>query len=520
MTRLLLTGFMSVCTLAAQPKAGAGSIEGHVFNSLTGEPLRKATVILTASQIRLVDNTDAAGRFQFTGLPEGTYRLSASHAGFLEHPARRPVSLGAKENVTGSEIRLAPQGVIAGRVLDENNDPTPGAIVTIFKQVYRDGRKQWDRLNLSSIANDAGEYRSPALTPGRYLLRAYTQRSQPNNAYGDRPKSFDSPAYYPSAPTQQEASSVEVGAGAQVPGIDIHLFKRATPPSFRVTGKVVGAPPGSVISIALIGDEFDCGGGGTAGPPDYAFELTSHPGQCSISANLYSDGPETYGDGPLTITGDVAGVVVAMAPAPMITGRIRLAESGGQVKLQGVRVTLSDLLPIHMHVQEARSDAAGRLAFVKPIRPGHYSLNTDARTIPDGCFIREVKLGEQEISPDDFDLQGAGQVELVLSSTAGNIGGSVIDADGNPFPISAVTLIRTDGKSPPVRQSADDKGNFQFAGLRPGTYDLLAWEEVDDDLWPDPDFRKKYETRSTQVTVGASETKAVQLRVILAEEMK
>jgi hypothetical protein len=53
-----------------------------------------------------------------------------------------------------------------------------------------------------------------------------------------------------------------------------------------------------------------------------------------------------------------------------------------------------------------------------------------------------------------------------------------------------------------------------------GKYKLFAWEEADDDLWPDPDFRKKYESRATEITVGPSETQNVQLRQIAAEETK
>jgi hypothetical protein len=66
----------------------------------------------------------------------------------------------------------------------------------------------------------------------------------------------------------------------------------------------------------------------------------------------------------------------------------------------------------------------------------------------------------------------------------------------------------------------DDNGNFQFTGVRPGKYKLFAWEEVDNDLWQDPEFRKKYENRANEITVGPSETQNTQLRVIAAEEMK
>lgn len=468
----------------------------------------------------------AAGKFQFTGLPPGIYRLSASRAGFLDHPARRVISLGSDDHATDAEIRLPPQGAIAGRILDEEDDPSPGAFVSIFKQVYLNGRKQWDRLNISSVANDAGEYRIPNLKPGTYLLQTRSQRPEADNRYGgrdvpDTPRMFYVPVYYRNASTQQAASPVEVGVGAEVSGIDIRLFKLARPPSVHVKGKVIGVSPDSpvTINVWLSSTEETAFGGGSdlVNGPDFAFDLTAPPGQYTIRAHVYSGGPEAFGTGSLTVTGDVAGVVLAMSPAPEVTGLISLAESGGKVNLQAVRVSLTDFST--MGVPEMRSDAAGKFVFPKPVMPGHYAI-VNVRFIPDGCFVREVKLGGQEVSQDDFEISTSAQLEIVLSNTAGKIAGSVSDDDGKPFPISSVTLIPTDGKSRPAKQSVDDEGKFQFTGVRPGKYKLFAWEEVDDDLWQDPEFRKKYENRAAEITVAPNETKNAQLRVIAVEAMK
>lgn len=528
MKHLLLAGFLSACTLVAQPKPGTGSIEGHVSNSLTSAPVRNATVNLTAPQIRLVAETDAAGRFEFTGLPPGTYRLSGSRLGFLDHPARRPVLLGVDDHVTGTEIRLPPQGVIAGQILDEDGEPAPGARIWIFKQVYLDGRKQWGGISANASANDAGEYRIPNLRPGRYLLRALSDRPTVNNRYGergqpDKPQAYYVPTYHPNALTEQAASPVEVGVGAEVRGIDIHLLKVARQPSVHVKGKVIGVPPDSqaIISVGLRRtDGLFYGGNTTARPPGYEFDLSAPPGEYTIHSNVYSGGPEAYGAGSLTVTGDVTGVVVTISPAPEVTGQIRLAESGGKVNLQGVRVALRYSRDFGSHsVLEVQSNAAGKFVFGKSILPGHYAI-ADVRSIPDGCFLREVRLDGQEISSDDFEILTSGRLELVLSNTAGMITGSVSDADGKPFPISSVTLIPSDGRSRPVKQSVDGSANFKITRVRPGKYKLFAWEEVDEDLWQDPEFRKKYGSRATEITVGSSEVQNAQLRVITAEEMK
>jgi hypothetical protein len=127
---------------------------------------------------------------------------------------------------------------------------------------------------------------------------------------------------------------------------------------------------------------------------------------------VYSGGPEAYGSASVTVTGDVAGIIVAMSPAPEMTGTISLAERGGQVNLRGVRVTLNDL-PFEEMPQQGRSDASGKFTFGKPIRPGHYSMNVDPQTIPAGCFVREVKLGGQEVSSIDFEIQISRLFEIV-----------------------------------------------------------------------------------------------------------
>ena len=530
MKYFMLAGFVSVCTLVAQPKPGTGSIEGHVFNSLTSAPVRKATVNLTAPQIRLVADTDAAGRFEFTGLPPGTYRLSGSHAGFLDHLARRPILLGVDDHVTDAEIRLPPQGSISGRVLDEDGEPVDPASVLIFKQIYLDGRKQWDGISVNAFVNDAGEYRIPNLTPGRYLLQAFDRRPRVDSRYGDRdqpvkPQAYSVPTYYPNVPSEQAASPVEVAVGGEVRGIDIHLVKlvRARQPSVHVRGKVAGVPPDSqiVISVALVpADRSSYAGYASARPPDYAFDASVSPGDYTIRANVYSAGPEAYGTGSLTVTGDLSDVVLTMSPAPEVTGQISLAESGAKVNLQGLRVALRSSIAFGSYsVSEVQSDAAGKFVFDKSIRPGRYAI-ASVRSIPDGCFVREIRLGGQDVSTDDFEILASGQLEIVLSNTAGTIAGSVSDADGKPFPVSSVTLIPSDGKSRPAKQSVDDDGNFKFTALRPGKYKLFAWEEVDNDLWQDPEFSKKYENRATQVNVGPSEAQKAQLRVIAAEEMK
>jgi hypothetical protein len=422
--RYVLFVLVSACMLVAQqPKPGTGSIEGTVLDSLTGAPVRKAIVNLIGSQNQwLGDETDAKGRFHFTALPAGSYRLTGGHAGFLSHGARRPIVLGQDGHVTDAEIRLPRQGVIAGRVLDEDGDPVGGATVSLFKQTYRNGRQQWDRLN-GGITNDTGEYRVADLVPGRYLVEAMNTRMVADNRYGEKPAMIYTPAYYPNAGSQQAASPMEVGVGADLRGIDIQISKS---PVFHVRGKVTGVRPdsGIILTVRLIPAHgvATLGGGADAGPPDYLFDATVVPGQYTVVASPNFD-PGAYAVGSVSVSGNVAGVSLTLSPAPEVTGRISVVESGAQVILKGVRVELGITFPglgpgFRADVQ---SDAAGKFIFVKPIPPGPYNMVVSY--IPEGCFVQKVKLGGREVDVRDFEIMTSTPVEIVLSNTAGKIAG-------------------------------------------------------------------------------------------------
>ncbi len=111
-------------------------------------------------------------------------------------------------------------------------------------------------------------------------------------------------------------------------------------------------------------------------------------------------------------------------------------------------------------------------------------------------------------------------LDIILSHTAGEVTGSVLDDEGKPLPFSTVALISADGSSPPVKQAADENGSFRFLAIRPGAYKLFAWEEADDAVWQDPEFRKPYEDRAMKVTVGPGETKNAQIGAIAADGVR
>jgi len=127
------------------------SIEGQVANALTGEIIRKANIILTATDV-LPSNSpaksystasDSAGHFAMKDIAPGQYRLMANRNGYV------PLTYGAKgagragttlslirqQHLDNITLKMTPHLVVVGRILDDEGEPVPNARVML--QGYR-----------------------------------------------------------------------------------------------------------------------------------------------------------------------------------------------------------------------------------------------------------------------------------------------------------------------------------------------------------------------------------------------
>ncbi len=130
------------------------SVTGHVSNAATNAPVRKANVRLAGPAVnqRLSDSvgtTDDSGAFHFDRLSPNKFSLTVNRTGFLESIASE-VDCGASDVA----IKLTPQGMIFGRVVDDEGEPVSAANVMIYRKAWNRGERQFQNVQSSQSQAD------------------------------------------------------------------------------------------------------------------------------------------------------------------------------------------------------------------------------------------------------------------------------------------------------------------------------------------------------------------------------
>jgi hypothetical protein len=115
-----------------------------------GEPLHRVRVALNAPTPNPPASvTDTRGEFEITGVPTGSYYLSATRAGYLtiQYGQRRPREAGrtihvkSGETLEGINFALPRGAVLAGTITDDVGEPYQGVRVEAVEFRYVRGRR-------------------------------------------------------------------------------------------------------------------------------------------------------------------------------------------------------------------------------------------------------------------------------------------------------------------------------------------------------------------------------------------
>jgi hypothetical protein len=175
--------------------------------------------------------TDAGGKYEVTGLPEGSYTV---HVAAPEHAAGGEDKTVDVDALRCSETNfwLTWAGEIAGRVTDEKDAPPPRVSLRLAPASPDAKEFSASDNSISASTDDQGYYKFTNVPPGRYVIVI-----NPDGV----PGVFDPPyprTFYPGVEDREQAGVVTLGDGEKLAGCDLRLTRRLV--EREITGVVLG----------------------------------------------------------------------------------------------------------------------------------------------------------------------------------------------------------------------------------------------------------------------------------------
>ena len=539
--RLASVWFLAVCAAAAQapPTNELSRIEGHVFRDDTGAPIGKTVVTLERITAKSAPDdwvynyevvSDSLGAYAFTGVARGRFRLRASRNGFLDahYGAHGSQNIGAvldlesPQKLKDIDLRLTAYGVVSGRILDADGDPVVGAKVEFLRTHYFNGKKTLTEESAPST-NDLGEFRGAGLKPGRYYVRA-------EEFYGTSALAISKekyvPIFYPGAIDAAAAAPVEVAAGAQVRLGDMTLLRAPTVTAKgKVAVEIAGASGRPTVSFypdtRIVGSNSfrswpaKIGDGGEF----VAHNLT--PGKYVVTASI-GQGGLWRGSAPVGVNvgaGDIDGIVLRIRDEIVTKAAVRV-EGDASLNWTGVRWKVRRGGPAGdgSGSEWGSSVAANGTFQIEETEPARYGVTLT--NLPDGYYMKSVRLGQSDITYTGFDLREgpAGELDILVSHKAGGVSGVSENADGSPALGATVVLVPQEKERAGIAEyypqaTSDQFGRFNLKNVPPGDYKAYAWDDVEATAWLDSDFLAPFERDGVPLKVEESGHTAIEVKI-------
>jgi len=219
---------------------------------------------------------------------------------------------------------------------------------------------------------------------------------------------------------------------------------------------------------------------------------------------------------------DVDGVVLTITPPISISGRIRVEGASSSPTTLPVTVMLrpTSIGPMPP-LRPAQANAEGMFT-LDGVAPGEYEVIVNAPPIAVGqqgaTYVKEMRFGANDLLTQPLVVTGpvSDTIDVVFSTNAGQITGTV-RGDSQELIGNAQVVIIPDQRTRHdlVRViPTNASGQFTVRSVAPGAYKVFVWQNVERNSWFDPAVLAAYEQYGTPVTVTASSSITLDLRVI------
>jgi hypothetical protein len=489
---LLLASFQLAVVAQAQPDSGVeqrpATISGIVTNSRTGEPLNHARVLLDngagtegcQSTICPYGTTSGDGRFSIGPIAPGKYQMIVERRGFGpladEEENRKGLELKSGDEIKDVVLKLLPDAVISGRVIDEKGTPVE------YADVQAEGGSRG-----FGMTDDRGEFRIGGLRAGRYLVRAERrsllgigdQNIPPEIRTDGTTEAHYAPTYYPRSQDPMSATPVEARAGEETVGIEIRL---ARAPSVHVSGTVSNVPKGAERIMVNLESWHPRRFATVEGP---AFKFTFWrvtPGRYRVYAACDDTQYRFVYSPPVEVNisnSSIDGIDLACAPPLELEGRLEIEGGVALPDEKGRALSLRFLSLGSAYEAESgeRINPDGSFK-LENIARGRYHVIGEG--LPENYYVKSARAGTAELTDGILDLRSVNstsEMTVQLGVNGAAVSGVVRDVKG-PVSGARVTLFFDDeyGFDPAATVVAGNDGGYALRGIAPGRYRLVAYD--------------------------------------------
>jgi len=515
---------------AKTSRAGGGTyrIAGTVVSKTDGHLLASARVTISdtknSQKVEFVI-TSEDGKYEFNGLPAGKYSLTGRKRGFIaaaydEHEQfSTAIVTGAGLDTEHLVLKLAPDAVVTGKVLDEAGEPVRHATVTVYNDDHTQGVSQIHPVHTTQT-DDLGIYEIVALRPGTYFLSASAKpwyavhrfAEAANSEAKDRQtvdRSLDVAyplTYYPDVVEADDALPIPIRGGERLQ-VDIHLNPvQALRLRFRVPGDGNGGFPNPQLEQSAFDGATSAEVDGVRMVSPGIWELTGIP---AGRYNIRTQGPGGGGQmNGVDLSKDGEEVDTSKAEAlSSVKVRVEVPGESSLPKELGVGLR-SGSLPRGGQMVDSKGEAE-----LQNIPAGSYELMVWSSR---GRYsIAHVAAEGAEVSGHVLTLPPGSSTSVSLSLVAGRVEvQGIVKKSGRGFAGAMVVLVPNDPKGNRDlfrRDQSDLDGTFSLPGVIPGSYTVLAIENGWDMDWSQPGVIAAYVKGGRKIEVGVRGTQTLKL---------
>ncbi len=506
------------------------TLRGTVINSVTSEPIRGALVqIYFNGQSSMLTGPD--GKFQFAGLPPGQSTIMVRKPGFFSEDDFQSERLRTEMISTGPNtpplvLKLVQEGVIHGRISEEDGDPIEGLPVLLFSQNLQNGRKVWQQ-RFGGQTDEDGNFRIAELPRGTYFLSVGPGRN-PVTLPANSSQSVvqDVPLiYYPFGSDLSAAAPISITPGKKMET----NFTVSPQPFYRVSGTVSGFPSGQPVSLQVRNSA------GITLPYNWRFDsatgifrsLWLPSGTYTLQAQANDgQGHSSTATVPLNVTAEISGVHFILLPTVNIPIRMQIISSRAETERfsnqENYFPAYVQLASHHGDMFETRygsqqvGERGAKSLELQNVAPGTYTVEIT----PNGpLYVQSATSGITNLLDSELSVAPGSSpqpIEITLRDDVATLTGTV--SSDNQSVSATILAISEHPSIPPRIQPTDQKGGFQLYPLPPGAYKIIAVDHPGRLEYANPEAMRKYLSNAREVSLSPDQSAKIDLELVKVGE--